>query len=84
MLAMLLGFVILSQSIANYLLIKVLRGNNRNMERQKNVSNARESELIDRIMHMNGVTWTAPPRTEKPEEDIDENTKLALAGWQEA
>jgi hypothetical protein len=52
----------LVMGIAFYFLIKVVRGNIRQLERERNVHNLQVSQLLDRIANAEGRPWTLPPR----------------------
>jgi hypothetical protein len=50
-------------------LMRVTREYTRAAERTRNQHAARENELLDRIMHQQGRTWTPPPRPALVEDD---------------
>ena len=54
-----------------------------NLRRDRLNSFQRETELMDRLMHMSGSTWTPPPREKLAEDEtlIDDETKAELEGW---
>ena len=69
----------LGMVLALYFLIKVLKGNIRQLERERNVHNLQVSQLLDRLAHAEGRPWTLPPRP--VEEPVEE--EVPDLGWRE-
>ncbi len=54
----------------------------RREERERANHKQTVQELIDRLMHKEGVTWTPPPRN-TDDAEISEDIKRQLEGWKE-
>ena len=63
-----------------------LKNLTRNHGREAAAFRQRESELIDRLMHVTGNTWVLPPRENLTDEEVEitEETHPELFGWKEA
>lgn len=64
-------------------LVRVVREQNNQLKRDRANHKQTVMELVDRLMHKEGSTWTPPPRVVEDEEVIDEELKLQLEGWKE-
>lgn len=62
---------------------KALERKNREQIRERQSHAATTKDLLDRLMHSEGRTWTPPPVSVPTEEVIDEETKLMMEGWKE-
>lgn len=90
MLHLLLASLNVLQVALLYLLYKSQGGERRAMERERQAHNQMMREVMDRVMHFEGRTWTPPPLTEeekerarREQEERDEANKRALEGWSE-
>lgn len=63
--------------------LKALEKKDRKQERERSAAVLVQTNLIDRLMHKEGVTWTPAPRPVQDEILIDDETKAALEGWRE-
>ncbi len=63
------------------MLIRYMRANDRAHIREKQILMQQNTDLIDRVMHMSGSTWTPPPRPEVVEETESEEIKRHREGW---
>ena len=64
--------------------VRVIREQNNQLKRDRASHKQTVTELIDRLMHKEGVTWTPPPKVVREDDDeIDEDTKRAIEGWKE-
>lgn len=81
----LLSVALVFSATLNRVLYSNVARYNRDRERERNAFSAERAELLDRIMHMKGFTWTTPPRPaeEKDDGEPDEETKLLLEGWRQ-
>ena len=64
---------------------KVLDRKNREQVRERQAHAATTKELLDRLMYVTNKPWVPTPRetAQAVEEELDEDTQLALAGWTE-
>ena len=67
----------------SYSLFNLLKSVEHKRRRDWDFARQTERELLDRIMHMEGKTWTPPPVVIKEEQELDEETKMMLEGWRE-
>jgi hypothetical protein len=72
--------LLLAMAIAFSFLIKVVRGNIRQLERERNVHNLQVSQLLDRIANAEGKPWTLPPR---PVVEVKEEEEPPDLEWRE-
>ncbi len=61
--------------------VRYMRETTRAHTREKQVLLQQNTDLVDRIMHISGSTWTPPPRPEIVEEIESEEFKLHREGW---
>lgn len=62
----------------------VLQEERKNYRREIVALRQRETDLVDRLMHISGNTWVLPPReAPKEDEEPDEDFKRYLEGWRE-
>jgi hypothetical protein len=81
---LLLSITVVVLSVLAYFQYRAIRDFPRQLERSVNRFVARETELLDRIMHQANQTWTPPPRPVAQEDDEeDEELKLQLQGWEQ-
>lgn len=68
--------------IQSYVGISVFKTLHRAMERERAKYAQREAELLDRLMHVTGHTWTPPPRVvDEVEPEEDEELQQHREGW---
>jgi hypothetical protein len=84
LLTLILSLAVLGSSLLAYSQHRTVWRMSRERERDRNAWAARESELLDRLMHATGVTWTPPPRPEIGEDKGDEEFVTRITeGWKE-
>lgn len=84
LLLILLNFALLISLLGNLAAFKLVKSFPRERERERNVWMQRESELLDRLMHQAGQTWTRPPLPKVEEEPpTEEEIKRQEEGWKE-
>jgi len=66
-------------------LLKQAEKKDRRNERVRQEYGLMQRDLLDRLMHVTGKTWTLPPKEnlEEGEVLIDEETKRQLEGWRD-
>ena len=63
----------LAQAVVTWVLGGSLNKSQREAVRERRHNESVQKDLIDRLMHQSGSTWTPPPRVEReaPTEDVD-------------
>lgn len=79
-LALALNLVLAALSLFQHKQLKLL---NKEWARESRRHSEVIANLLDRLMHATGQTWTPPPRPVADEEVIDEELKNQLEGWRE-
>lgn len=84
-LLLILSSCLLLSLFSNWFLFKGYKRQDRQHQRDIMFEREYNRNLLDRLMHVTGNTWTLPPRENlKPEEEIlDPELQRQLEGWRE-